>query len=127
MKSYIAIAFIGFFALCYAQQQYTNRYDNINLDEILSSKRLVQNYVTCLVNGRPCTPEGNELRKVLPDALKTKCAKCSERQKDSAYRVVTVLQRDFPQEWKQLLQKWDPQGTYFQSFQQELSKRNKAG
>lgn len=41
---------------------YTTRYDNINLDEILSSPRLVKSYINCLLTGKACTPEGNELK-----------------------------------------------------------------
>lgn len=41
---------------------YTTKYDNINLDEILSSKRLVKAYISCLLTGKGCSPEGNELR-----------------------------------------------------------------
>lgn len=41
---------------------YTQKYDNINLDEILNNPKLVQNYVDCLVTAQKCTPQGKELR-----------------------------------------------------------------
>lgn len=41
---------------------YTTKYDNINLDEILDSKRLVSNYVQCLLGNKACSPEGAELK-----------------------------------------------------------------
>lgn len=41
---------------------YTTKYDNIDVDQILSSKRLVNNYVQCLLDKKPCSPEGAELR-----------------------------------------------------------------
>lgn len=41
---------------------YTNKYDNIDVDQVLASKRLVNNYVQCLLDKKPCTPEGAELR-----------------------------------------------------------------
>lgn len=41
---------------------YTNKYDNIDVDQVLASKRLVNSYVQCLLDKKPCTPEGAELR-----------------------------------------------------------------
>lgn len=44
------------------QSQYTTKYDNIDIDQVLASKRLVNTYVQCLLDKKPCTPEGAELR-----------------------------------------------------------------
>lgn len=41
---------------------YTTKYDNLDVDKILSSRRLVNNYVQCLVDKKPCSPEGAELK-----------------------------------------------------------------
>lgn len=41
---------------------YTTKYDNIDVDQILASKRLVNNYVQCMLDKKPCTPEGAELK-----------------------------------------------------------------
>jgi hypothetical protein len=38
------------------------RWDYMNVDEILSSDRLVNNYVKCLLDKGPCTPDGAELK-----------------------------------------------------------------
>lgn len=47
--------------------KYTTKYDNIDIDRILQSKRLMQNYVNCLLEKGPCTADGKE--------LKSKCLK----------------------------------------------------
>lgn len=59
-----------------AQNKYTTKYDGVNLDEILKSDRLLNNYFKCLMDTGKCTPDGNELKRTLPDALKTECSKC---------------------------------------------------
>jgi len=69
------------FAICLifgvvSAQKYTTKYDNINLDDILKSERLLNNYFNCLMERGKCTPDGNELKRTLPDALKTDCSKC---------------------------------------------------
>jgi hypothetical protein len=38
------------------------RWDYINVDEILRSDRLVNNYVKCLLDKGPCTPDGADLK-----------------------------------------------------------------
>lgn len=50
-----------------APAQYTTKYDNVNIDEILNNDRLVNNYFKCLMETGKCTPEGEEIkRKFLP-------------------------------------------------------------
>ena len=46
-----------------AEEKYTTKYDNIDVDEILGNPRLFKNYVNCLLEkGNNCTPEGKELK-----------------------------------------------------------------
>lgn len=42
--------------------KYDSRYDYLDVDAILDSKRLVRNYVECLINQQRCTPEGKALK-----------------------------------------------------------------
>lgn len=44
------------------EDKYTSKFDNINLDEILQSNRLLNNYVNCLLDKGSCTAEGKELK-----------------------------------------------------------------
>lgn len=41
---------------------YDTKYDSIDLNELLKNDRLRKNYVKCLLNEGPCTPDGQELR-----------------------------------------------------------------
>lgn len=50
-----------------ARSFYDSRYDYLDIDAILSNKRLVRNYVDCLLNKKPCSPEGKALRRELLD------------------------------------------------------------
>lgn len=45
--------------------KYDERYDYLDVDALFNSKRLVRNYVDCLISASRCTPEGK--------ALKSKC------------------------------------------------------
>lgn len=43
-------------------EKYTTKYDNVDLDEIIKSDRLLKNYVNCLLEKGNCTPDGTELK-----------------------------------------------------------------
>ncbi|XP_050541673.1 ejaculatory bulb-specific protein 3-like [Daktulosphaira vitifoliae] len=110
-----------------SQGTYTTKYDNINIDQIFGSKRLVNSYVQCLLDipNRPCTVEGQELKNILPDALKNLCVRCSEKHKEIALKVVTRLEKDYQKEWKQLRDKWDPTGEYYVKFTDFIEQEKK--
>ncbi|CAG2058634.1 unnamed protein product [Timema podura] len=47
------------------ENKYTTRYDNINLDDILKSDRLLNFYVDCLLDReKRCSPDAKELKAV---------------------------------------------------------------
>nr|QLI62043.1 chemosensory protein 12 [Streltzoviella insularis] len=97
---------------------YDARYDYLDVDAILDSKRLVTNYVNCLINEKPCTPEGKALKRLLPEALRTKCVRCSERQKRTAVKVIRRLKNEYPDEWAKVASRWDPTGDFSRYFEE---------
>ncbi|XP_046803280.1 uncharacterized protein LOC111675236 isoform X2 [Lucilia cuprina] len=44
------------------KQTYDNRFDNIDIDEILGQERLLNNYIKCLEGLGPCTPDAKMLK-----------------------------------------------------------------
>ncbi|KAJ3648668.1 hypothetical protein Zmor_020454 [Zophobas morio] len=109
-------------ALARPSEKYTVKYDSIDLQEILRSDRLTENYVQCLLDKKPCTPDGEELKKDLPDALKTKCSKCSDKQKEGARVVIQHLYKNKRPWWDQLEAKYDPDHIYVKEHENELKK-----
>ena len=63
MKNFAIVALCLLVAYCSAQDKYTTRYDGIDLDQILKSERLFQNYYNCLMDTGKCTPDGRELKR----------------------------------------------------------------
>lgn len=49
-------------ACALAEDKYTTKFDNVDLDSILKSERLLKNYVNCLLEKGSCTPDGKELK-----------------------------------------------------------------
>nr|WPO56419.1 chemosensory protein [Leucinodes orbonalis] len=104
--------------------KYDERYDYLDVDALFYSKRLVRNYVDCLINAQRCTPEGKQLKRILPEALRTKCARCTERQKKTAVKVIKRLKYEFPEEWAKLSSRWDPTGDFTRYFEEFLAKEH---
>lgn len=48
-----------------ALPKYDERYAYLDVDAIFSNKRLIRNYVDCLINSNRCTPEGKALKSKL--------------------------------------------------------------
>ncbi|XP_053696130.1 ejaculatory bulb-specific protein 3-like [Sabethes cyaneus] len=102
--------------------KYTTKYDNIDVNEILQSDRLFNNYFKCLMDEGVCTPEGNELKRVLPEALENNCAKCSEKQKETSSKVIKNLTENRPEQWKALKAKFDPENKYIEKYSDDADK-----
>nr|CAD7409210.1 unnamed protein product [Timema poppensis] len=94
------------------EERYTSRYDNVDVERILQSARLLDNYMKCLLEKGPCTPDGKEMKNLLPDALKTDCEKCTEKQRTTSQKVMKHLMKTRPDDWAKLTKKYDPEGLY---------------
>lgn len=63
MVSKVLIALCCVMAVVYSQDdKYTDKYDNINIQEILENKRLLKSYANCILDKGKCNAEGKELR-----------------------------------------------------------------
>ncbi|KAK3927483.1 Ejaculatory bulb-specific protein 3 [Frankliniella fusca] len=123
----LCLALAALVAAAVAQQDetktYTTKYDNIDLEEILRSERLLKNYFNCLMDAGPCTPDGTELKKTVPDALQNKCAACTPKQQAGSERVIRFLIEKYPEQFLKLEKKYDPTGVYRKEYQAEAEKR----
>ncbi|CAG9860419.1 unnamed protein product [Phyllotreta striolata] len=108
------------FAVANGQNKYTTKYDNVDVDKILKNERVLTNYIKCMLDEGPCTAEGRELKRTLPDALSSGCTKCNEKQKDTAEKVIRHLMAKKEKEWERLAKKYDPQGLYKKRYEAEI-------
>lgn len=61
MKGLVLAVLSAIVALSTAEQ-YTDRYDDFDFDEVLANRRLLNPYVKCILDKGRCTPEGKELK-----------------------------------------------------------------
>ncbi|XP_065083773.1 ejaculatory bulb-specific protein 3-like [Ochlerotatus camptorhynchus] len=120
MKLYIVLALLSMAAA--QEDTYNSRYDNIDVEEILKSDRLFKNYFNCLMDAGPCTPEGTDLKRYLPDALETGCTKCTEKQRDTGNKVISWLIENRPEEWTSLKNKYDPENKLTERYPELAAK-----
>ncbi|XP_018563026.1 cell wall integrity and stress response component 3-like isoform X2 [Anoplophora glabripennis] len=98
-------------------QHYASKYDHIDVDAILNNRRIVNYYAACLLSEGPCPPEGIEFKRILPEALRTNCHRCTEKQKTVTLRAIRRLKKEYPKVWAQLEKQWDPDSSYISKFE----------
>ncbi|XP_072942443.1 ejaculatory bulb-specific protein 3-like [Epargyreus clarus] len=116
MRKFVICLVLTVVTLCTAEQ-YTDRYDNINIDEILENRRLLTPYVKCILDQGRCTPEGKELKLHIMDAMQTACKKCTETQRKSARKVVKHIRENEVAYWEEIKQKYDPKDEYKEIYE----------
>lgn len=103
---------------------YTTRYDHIDIEHILNQKRLVHYYTECLLDRGPCTPQGIEFKRILPEALKNNCLRCTEKQRFVTLKSIKRLKKEYPSVWAELSALWDPTGEYVQRLEDSFNRKN---
>ncbi|KAG5885078.1 hypothetical protein JTB14_036647 [Gonioctena quinquepunctata] len=96
---------------------YSTKYDNVDLDKILTNFRILRNYIDCCLDKKPCTADGLELKSHLRDGIENGCDKCSEAQRKAAKRVCKTIRKEKPEWWKEICQHFDPEGKYQKNYE----------
>ncbi|XP_068620560.1 allergen Tha p 1-like [Battus philenor] len=127
MKLYVVIAFLCMVAATWGKPAatYTDKWDNLNVEEILESQRLLKGYVDCLMDRGRCTPDAKTLKETMPDALEHDCSKCTEKQKEKSDKVIRHLVNKNPDYWKELATKYDPNNIYQQKYKDKIESAKK--
>nr|ANA75019.1 putative chemosensory protein 1 [Ectropis obliqua] len=92
-------------------QQYPNRYENFNTDAIIQNERILLAYYKCVMDKGPCTKDGKNFKRVLPETLTTACARCSPKQKQVVRKMLLGIRAKSEPRFFELLDKYDPEQT----------------
>nr|CAI5821712.1 unnamed protein product [Callosobruchus analis] len=88
---------VVFIVSCLCEEsKYTTKYDNIDIDRILSNRRILTNYVKCILDQGPCTPDGREFRSEISQMHCKQVAKSAQkpRKKSSKKHLITSERTD---------------------------------
>ncbi|GBP07797.1 Ejaculatory bulb-specific protein 3 [Eumeta japonica] len=99
---------------------YTDKWDHIDIEEILESQRLLKSYVDCLMDRGRCTADAKDLKETLPDAIEHDCSKCTARQKTNSEKIIRHFINKRPDLWKELSQKYDPNNVYQERYKDKI-------
>nr|ALS03837.1 chemosensory protein 12 [Ectropis obliqua] len=94
-----------------SSQQYPNRYENFNTDAIIQNERILLAYYKCVMDKGPCTKDGKNFKRVLPETLTTACARCSPKQKQVVRKMLLGIRAKSEPRFFELLDKYDPEQT----------------
>ncbi|XP_023942523.2 uncharacterized protein LOC112049024 [Bicyclus anynana] len=89
-------------------QQFVNRYDNFNADSIIQNDRILLAYYKCVMEKGPCTKDGKNFKRVLPETLQTACGRCSSKQKVVVRKMLLGIKAKSEPRFLELLEKYDP-------------------
>ncbi|KAB0804922.1 hypothetical protein PPYR_01892 [Photinus pyralis] len=126
MKTLLVVLFFAIIAAAWARPKelYTDEFDNIDEDAILASKRLVDNYIHCAKTGKKCSPDGQKFRDLIPQALKTRCEKCTETQKTKIKKILKWIVENRPNDFLEIEALFDKTHEYRTLYADELKKEN---
>lgn len=113
MKSFLVL--FALLVVAYSET-YDTRYDDFDAAALAENTRLLKAYAKCFLGQGPCTAEGNDFKKTIPDALRTNCNKCSPKQRVLIRTVVKAFQSKTPDLWEELVKQEDPTGQYKEAF-----------
>ncbi|XP_050541669.1 uncharacterized protein LOC126905723 [Daktulosphaira vitifoliae] len=94
------------------KSHYTTRYDYIDIKAFVHNERLVKVFFNCFIDKGPCTREGLELKRHIPEILQTECAKCTYQQRKQIGQVISYLIHNKPFYLKILWERFDPDSIY---------------
>ncbi|XP_026320746.1 ejaculatory bulb-specific protein 3-like isoform X2 [Hyposmocoma kahamanoa] len=114
MKTLLVLSFVV--VAVFAADKYNSKYDNFDVETLISNERLLKSYIFCFLDKGRCTPEGSDFKKALPEAIETTCAKCSDKQKSNIRKVIRAIQQKHPKYWDDLVTKNDPSGKHRANF-----------
>ncbi|XP_046745988.1 ejaculatory bulb-specific protein 3-like [Diprion similis] len=124
MKCYCVMVLACIAAVAAADEYYNGKWNNLDTHAIVNNNRLLKKYEECVVEEKAtgCPQDALELKKVLPEALETSCAKCSPEQKDKIKDTLGYLCMKQRASFDRLLAKFDPDQKYRAAFEEKFGK-----
>ncbi|KYM85077.1 Ejaculatory bulb-specific protein 3 [Atta colombica] len=118
--TFVLLCSIVFSGLVSGKEYYSDTYDNIDVDAIINSDRLLNQYVNCFLDKGSCTADGRSFKNILPDMILTSCEKCTEKQKYTARKIINYMKEHKSNIWAEFVEMYDPDKERIASLEQFL-------
>ncbi|XP_031826174.1 chemosensory protein 1 [Nomia melanderi] len=87
-------------------ETYTSKYDDINVDEILTNSKLRKQYENCYLDKGPCvTPDAVYFKDKFVDIFTTNCKKCTAKQVQFYDKIVSWYAENDQDTWNTIVEK----------------------
>ena len=114
----IAVAFTGY------GDCYDSKYDDYNIEELVSNDRLLESYCKCFLDKGKCTAEALDFKKWIPDAIGSNCGECTEPQKHHVAKALSAIKTKLPTYYDELKKKHDPESKHDSDLNEFINKYN---
>ncbi|XP_076168147.1 chemosensory protein 1 [Ptiloglossa arizonensis] len=100
MRYYSVLLLLSLLAWTYAEEFYSDKYDDIDIVTLLENDRMREQYYNCFMNTGPCvTADAKFFKENLPEAVTTNCKKCTEKQKENFNTIADWFNKNQPEKW----------------------------
>ncbi|GAB1860002.1 Chemosensory protein [Camponotus japonicus] len=102
------IAIIGIALMCVLaeEEKYEDKYDDIDVHEVLENVKLREQYYKCFMATGPCvTADQKFFSKIVSEAFQTKCKLCTEKQKYMLDEISEWYTKNDPEKWNAFIAK----------------------
>jgi len=83
-----------------------NVLQNFAIERALKDKGFVRSLINCVLDRGPCDGHGRQLRLLAPEIVRGQCPGCSKKVHGQIRRVISHVQRNFPQEWSEVVRRF---------------------
>ncbi|XP_022127765.2 ejaculatory bulb-specific protein 3-like [Pieris rapae] len=104
---------ISFLILSQGIFGYDEKYNNVDVDKIISDDTLLLAYINCFLDKGPCDTEfAQDYRDMLPEVIATACGKCSDIQRKNVRKLITIIFEKKTALAAELQAKYDPESKF---------------
>nr|QNL14939.1 chemosensory protein 2 [Aulacocentrum confusum] len=86
-------------------EKYSDKYDTLDIDAALADDATRNKYFNCFIGNGPCTEDAAYWKNNFPEAVVTKCAKCTDWQKTAFDKIAAWYAENDEQAWTALMEK----------------------
>ena len=106
MRYYVVLLTLALATWACAEERYSDKYDYVDVHEILTNDKMREQYYNCFIGSSPCaTPDAKFFKTHLPEAIATKCKKCTEKQVKMFDAMAEWYTENQPEKWDAVVKK----------------------
>ncbi|CAG4947288.1 unnamed protein product [Colias eurytheme] len=116
MKTFVLVCALIAATATAEEDKYKTVTDQINMETVVNDPKKMQEVMDCLLDVQPCSKLHADFLALVPEVIKTACAKCDSTQKHSANIFLNALRTKMPKEYDSFAKKFDPEGKYLDTL-----------